>query len=332
MSDNVIEVQNLTKRYGQTTVVKGISFSVGRGEIFGLLGPNGSGKTTTILMLLGLTEISEGQVRLLGRDPALEPLAVKRWVGYLPDSVGFYDNLSAAANLRYTARLNGFAPAEREDRIKSSLVQAGLADVADKHVATFSHGMRQRLGLAEILMKDAQIALLDEPTSGLDPQVTIECLKIIRNLKHKNASVVLSSHMLERVQSVCDRVALFDKGSIVLIGTVPELGRQVLGVGFHVEVEAEGQDLAGRLAAVRGVTTVETTGTNRMRLLAERDVRPDAAAAVVAAGGRLLNLSIEEPSLAVIYTRYFQNAASREGLHHAPPEITSVRGGPRNRS
>ena len=126
MSDNAIEVQNLTKRYGQTTVVRGISFSVRRGEIFGLLGPNGSGKTTTILMLLGLTQISDGQVRLLGHDPVREPLAVKRQVGYLPDAVGFYDNLSATDNLRYTARLNGFTPAEREDRIKSSLAHAGL--------------------------------------------------------------------------------------------------------------------------------------------------------------------------------------------------------------
>lgn len=318
MSDNAIEVQNLTKRYGQTTVVRGISFSVGRGEIFGLLGPNGSGKTTTILMLLGLTEISEGQVRLLGHDPVREPLAVKRRAGYLPDAVGFYDNLSAADNLRYTARLNGFTPAEREDRIKSSLAHAGLADVADKHVATFSHGMRQRLGVAEILMKDAQIALLDEPTAGLDPQATLELLEIIRNLKHRNVSVLLSSHMLERVQSVCDRVALFNKGSIVLIGTVPELGRRVLGGGFHVEVQAEGRGLAERLATIPGVTTVEATGTNRMRLLAERDVRPDAAAAVVAAGGRLLSLSIEEPSLEAIYTRYFENAASQEGERHAP--------------
>ena len=261
MSDNVIEVQNLTKRYGQTTVVKGISFSVGRGEIFGLLGPNGSGKTTTILMMLGLTEISDGQVRLLGHDPAREPLAVKRRVGYLPDTVGFYDNLSAADNLRYTARLNGFTLAEREDRIKSSLAQAGLADVADKRVSTFSHGMRQRLGLAEILMKDAQVALLDEPSAGLDPQATIELLEVIRDLRRKNASVLLSSHMLERVQSVCDRVALFNKGSIALTGTVPELGRQVLGGGFHVVVEAEGQDLAKRLATVRGVTAVEITAS-----------------------------------------------------------------------
>src|SRR5262249_58269653 len=124
------------------------------------------------------------------------------------------------------------------------LGRGGSADVADKRVGTFSGGMRQRLGLAEILMKEAQIAILDEPTSGLDPQATAELLKIIRELKHRGVSVLLSSHLLERVQSVCDRVALFSQGNIVLLGTVPELGRQVLGGGFRVEVEAEGQGLA----------------------------------------------------------------------------------------
>jgi ABC-2 type transport system ATP-binding protein len=317
MSDNVIEVQNLTKRYGQTTVVRGISFSVGRGEVFGLLGPNGSGKTTTILMLMGLTEISDGQVRLFGHDPAREPLAVKRRIGYLPDAVGFYDNLSAADNLRYTARLNGFTPAEREDRIKSSLVDVGLADVAEKHVATFSHGMRQRLGVAEILMKGAQVALLDEPTSGLDPQSQIEFLEIIRNLKHRNVSVLLSSHLLAQVQSVCDRVALFCKGSIVLIGTVSELARQVLGGGFHVEMEAVGHELAEPLKRVPGVSAVEVVSTNHLRLLADRDVRSDAAAAVIAAGGRLLRLEVAVPSLEAIYTAYFHNMAAQKGGLHA---------------
>jgi ABC-2 type transport system ATP-binding protein len=313
MSDNVLEVKNLTKRYGQTTVVKGISFSVGPGEIFGLLGPNGSGKTTTILMLLGLTKISGGQVRLFGHDPAREPLAVKRRIGYLPDAVGFYDNLSAADNLRYTARLNGFTPAEREDRIKSSLADAGLADAAEKHVATFSHGMRQRLGVAEILMKGAQVAFLDEPTSGLDPQSQIEFLEIIRNLKRKNVSVLLSSHLLGQVQGTCDRVALFYRGSIVLIGTVPELARQVLGGGFHLEVEAVGHELAEPLKRVRGVSAVEVVSTNHLRLLADRDVRPEAAAAVIAAGGRLLRLEVAEPSLEAIYTAYFHNMAVQKG-------------------
>ena len=314
MNDYVIEVHNLTKRYDGTAVVKGISFSVARGEIFGLLGPNGAGKTTTILMLLGLSDISAGQARVLGHDPTREPLQVKRQVGYLPDQVGFYDNLTAAENLRYTARLMGFDREEREQKIHASLGHVGLADVTDTRVATFSRGMRQRLGLAEILMKDAQIAILDEPTSGLDPQATLELLNVIRDLKHRGVSVLLSSHLLERVQSVCDRVALFNQGNIALIGTVPELGREVIGGGFRVEVEAEGQGLAERLAAVPGVQKVEAAGTNRWRLTCDHDVRPEAAAAVVAAGGRLLRLSVEEPSLEAIYTRYFQ---THEGERHA---------------
>ena len=314
MNATVIEAKNLTKRYDGVAVVNGISFSVARGEIFGLLGPNGAGKTTTILMLLGLSDISDGQARVLGHDPAREPLAVKRQVGYLPDQIGFYDGLSAADNLRYTARLMGLERAEREQRIRASLGHVGLADVADNRVSTFSRGMRQRLGIAEILMKEAQIAILDEPTSGLDPQATVELLEIIRDLKKRGVSVLLSSHLLERVQSVCDRVALFNQGKIALIGTVSELGREVLGGGFRVEVEAEGQGLAERIAAIPGVQQVEPAGANRLRLLATGDVRPEAAAAVVAAGGRLLRLSVEEPSLEAIYSRYFQ---SHEGELHA---------------
>ncbi len=316
MSENVIEAQDLTKRYNGNAVVKSITFEVARGEIFGLLGPNGAGKTTTILMLLGLSDISGGRARVLGYDPVRQPLQVKRRVGYLPDQVGFYDNLSAADNMRYTARLIGLDREEREQKIGASLAHVGLSDVVDKPVQTFSRGMRQRLGLAEILMKDAQIAILDEPTSGLDPQATLELLEIIRDLKQRGVSVLLSSHLLERVQSVCDRVALFNEGSIVLMGSVPELGRQVLGGGFRVDMEVEGQGLAERLARVPGVLKVETAGPNRLRLFADRDVRPEAATAAVDAGGRLLRLSVEEPSLEAIYTRYFQNAAD-DGVRHA---------------
>jgi len=314
MTDNVLEAQNLTKRYNGTAVVKGISFAVARGEIFGLLGPNGAGKTTTILMLLGLSEITDGQARVLGFDPARQPLQVKRRVGYLPDQVGFYDNLSAAENLRYTARLLGLERKDREQRIASSLAHVGLKPYAERRVATFSRGMRQRLGLAEILMKNAEIAILDEPTSGLDPQATLELLDIIRDLKHHDVTVLLSSHLLDRVQSVCDRVALFNRGDLALLGTVPELRRQVIGGGFRLEVEAEGQGLADRMATIPGVNKVETIGTNRVLILADRDVRPEAAAAVVAAGGRLLRLSVEEPNLETIYTTYFQ---THEGELHA---------------
>jgi ABC-2 type transport system ATP-binding protein len=320
--DAVIEAKGLTKKYGSATAVDQVSFAVGRGEIFGLLGPNGAGKTTTILMLLGLTDISGGEVRVLGFNPAREPLSVKRRVGYLPDTVGFYDGLTAADNLRYTARLIGFKATERDKRIADALGQVGLAEFADKRVGTFSRGMRQRLGLAEILMKGAQIAILDEPTSGLDPHATAELLGIIRAFKAEGVSVLLSSHLLERVQSVCDRVALFSGGRIALMGSVAELGREVLGGGYVVDIEAEGAGLAERLALIPGVSGVEKTGVGKLRLHADRDVRPEAAAEVVAMQGRLKFLGVQEPSLDAIYTRYFeaepdQAMTATEGARHA---------------
>jgi len=318
--DAIIEATGLTKNYGSAAAVDHISFNVGRGEIFGLLGPNGAGKTTTILMMLGLTDISEGEVRVLGFNPAREPLSVKRRVGYLPDTVGFYDNLTAGDNLRYTARLIGFRQAEREKRIADALERVGLAEFADKRVGTFSRGMRQRLGLAEILMKGAQIAILDEPTSGLDPHATTELLGIIRAFKTEGVSGLLSSHLLERVHSVCDRVALFSAGKIALMGSVADLGRQVLGGGCVVDIEADGAGLAERLVLIPGVSGVEKTGIGKLRLHADRDVRPEAAAEVVGMQGRLKYLGVQEPSLEAIYTRYFESKpeeAMREGTRHA---------------
>jgi ABC-2 type transport system ATP-binding protein len=245
-----------------------------------------------------------------------EPLAVKRLVGYLPDTVGFYDNMTAADNLHYTARLMGMRAAERKEKIAAALARVGLAEVAEKKVGTFSRGMRQRLGLAEIIMKDARIAILDEPTNGLDPQASIELLELIRSLKEQGVSILLSSHLLDRVQSVCDRVALFNAGKIALMGTVPELGRHVLGGGFAVEVEAESSDgIAKRLSALPGVRSVEAPAPGRFRMTCDRDLRAEAAAAVVAAGGRLKQLSLDQPSLEEIYTRYFQNV--QEEARHA---------------
>jgi ABC-2 type transport system ATP-binding protein len=309
MSETVIEATGLTKRYETATAVDGVTFSVGSGEIFGLLGPNGAGKTTTILMLLGLSEISAGTARVFGHDPMREPLAVKRRVGYLPDLVGFYDNLTASDNLHYTARLMGMRLGERKRRIREALARVGLSEVADKRVGAFSRGMRQRLGLAEIVMKDARIAILDEPTNGLDPQASLELLDLIRSLKTQGVSILLSSHLLDRVQTICDRVALFNAGKIALMGTVEELGRQVLGGGYTVEVEASGGNgVRDRLAALSGVRQVEQPAAGRWRMTCDRDLRAEAAAAAVAAGARLNQLSLDQPSLETIYTRYFQSA------------------------
>jgi ABC-2 type transport system ATP-binding protein len=319
MEDVVISAENLTKRYGSATVVDGVSFGIRRGEIFGLLGPNGAGKTTTILMLLGLSEITGGKARVLGRDPAREPLTVKRQVGYLPDNVGFYDNLTGIDNLHYTARLIGIPHEQRARRIAEALERAGLADAGRKKVGAYSHGMRQRLGLAEIVMKEARVAILDEPTNGLDPQASVELLALIRALKEGGVTVMLSSHLLDRVQSVCDRVALFNAGRIALMGSVAALGRQVLGGGFAVEVEATGGvDLHRRLASLPGVQKVTAQGDRFYRLLCDRDLRSEAAAEVLAAGGALLRLGLDSPSLEQIYTRYFEDAARQaEEVRHA---------------
>jgi len=317
-NDIVIAARDLTKRYGDADVVDHINFDIAKGETFGLLGPNGAGKTTTILMMLGLTEISGGSIRVLGDDPARAPLQVKRRVGYLPDSVGFYDHLTAVENLAYTSKLMGLRPAERARRITAALARVRLLDVADKRVATFSRGMRQRLGLAEIIVKQAEIAILDEPTSGLDPQSTIEFLGLVGELRAEGVTVLLSSHMLDQVQRVCNRVALFQSGRIVLMGAVADLARQVLGAGFVVEVEADGSGLDRRLAAIPGVTGVETLAADRFRMTADRDVRPDAARAVVAANGSLRRLSVDEPSLEAIYARYFQTQSGEtQGARHA---------------
>jgi len=307
--DNVIEARGLLKTYGSARAVDAIDLSIRRGEIFGLLGPNGAGKTTTILMMLGLTETSGGSVEVLGFNPVRQPLEVKRRVGYLPDAVGFYDHLTARENLTYTARLLDIPRRETDGRIEEAMKAVALDDVVDKRVATYSRGMRQRLGIAEIVMKKAEVAILDEPTSGLDPHATFELLEMIRGLKKAGVAVLLSSHLLDRVQSVCDRVALFNKGKIALMGTVVELANQVLGAGHPLLVEATGADIAGTLQAIPGVQSVAQAPDGAWRVVASRDVRADVAQRIVASGGALTKLADLQPSLEEVYTHYFQKEA-----------------------
>jgi ABC-2 type transport system ATP-binding protein len=301
----VIRAQGLTKRYGATVAVDRIDLDVRAGEIVGILGPNGSGKTTTILMLLGLTEPTEGRAEVAGFDPLRDPLEVKRRVGYLPDSVGFYDGLSARDNLAYTARLAGLSRREIDQRFAEALARVGLPDVGRDRVATFSRGMRQRLGLAEVLMKRPSIAILDEPTATLDPHSTQEFLGMIRGLKADGTAVLLSSHHLDQVQSVCDRVALFNRGRIALSGSVTELAQRVLGGGYVIDVEARGGDaVRNQLATVPGVVRVQALGPDLYRVDCERDLRAEIARQL-APSSDLLGIRFAEPSLNEVYTRYF---------------------------
>ncbi|PZA08339.1 MULTISPECIES: ABC transporter ATP-binding protein [unclassified Meiothermus] len=302
----VIQTHGLSKRYGRVVAVQDLDLNIEAGEVFGLLGPNGSGKTTTILMLLGLTEPSGGWARVLGFDPAREPLSLKRRVGYLPDSVGFYGELTAWENLAYTARLNAIPSREAEGRIGAVLERMGLGEAAHRPVATFSRGMRQRLGLAEVLLKEPQVVILDEPTLGLDPEAAQAFLGMIRQLKEEGITVLLSSHLLQQVQAVCDRVGLFHQGKLVLEGKVSELAQRVLGGAYRIHLEVGAADgLAERLRALPGVSRVEPDGAG-LRLEAAQDVRSLVARTVLEAGGELRALRLEIPSLDEVYARYFQ--------------------------
>ena len=312
MADEVvIRAEQLTKRYGANVAVDHIDLEVRAGEIVGILGPNGSGKTTTILMLLGLTEPTEGRAEVAGFDPLRDPLEVKRRVGYMPDQVGFYDVLSARDNLAYTGRLAGLPRRDIDARFADAMERVGLATVGRDRVRTFSQGMRQRLGLAEVLMKRPSVAILDEPTTALDPHSTQEFLDMIRGLKADGTAVLLSSHHLDQVQSVCDRVALFNRGRIALSGTVTELAGRVLGGGHVIDVEARSPEGAGaiadRLAAVPGIVRLQALGGDRYRVDCQRDLRAEIARRL-APEVELIGIHFAAPSLNEVYNRYFEEA------------------------
>jgi ABC-2 type transport system ATP-binding protein len=228
----IIETEELTKIYNGEVAVDRLTFQVTEGEVFGFLGPNGAGKTTTLLMLLGLTEPTSGQARVFGLDPTREPIKVKSKVGYLQENMGFYTDLNAIQMLRFVAELNGFSGTESVARIESALQTVGLAAESQKKIVAYSRGMRQRLGIAELLIKDSKVAFLDEPTLGLDPDATNRIMELIERLCHdQKMTILLSSHFLHQVQKICHRVGIMIKGRMVAQGPMDRLAEEKLGIG-----------------------------------------------------------------------------------------------------
>jgi ABC-2 type transport system ATP-binding protein len=309
IDDAAILARGLTKRYGDNLAVDSLDLRIERGEVFGLLGPNGAGKTTTILMLLGLTEPTGGSARILGLDPTRQAIEVKRKVGYLPDAVGFYPNLTGRQNLRYTARLNRIAPTDAQGRIDVLLEQVGLVQRADDPVATYSRGMLQRLGVADALVKDPEVLILDEPTIGIDPEGVAHMLELIRSIStQRRVTVLLSSHLLGQVQAICDRIGIFVAGRLVACGTIDELGA-AHGGRLVVEVEAVGGDPEPVLRALPEVVRVQRDG-DRLLLGAQRDLRAEVARALAAAGLVPVHLHLRAEELGAIYHRYFTKEKS----------------------
>ena len=312
MREALIEARGLTKAYGDFHAVDGIDLTLNEGEVYGFLGPNGSGKSTTIMMMLGLTEPTSGMIRVCGHDPTRDPIAVKRQVGYLPEAVGFYGDLTGADNMRFTAELNAMPRQQAESRIAELLSMVELADAANQPVAQYSRGMRQRLGLADVLLKDPRVVILDDPTLGLDPAGIQWLLGLIEELsQQRNITIFLSSHQLHEVQRVCHRVGIMSHGELVLEGTVAELTAQTEKGGFRVTVGTDGggTGVDDALRAIPGVDALTRTGSEIV-IESGRDVRAEVSTVVHDQGARLLEMRTRNSSLEDIYLRYFQEATA----------------------
>ena len=299
-ASSAISVRNLTKSYRSFKAVDNISFSVRKGEIYGFLGPNGAGKTTTIKAILDLIHADQGQITIHDVDVRNDGKEARQYVGYMPEQVAFYDNLTALQNLRFYAEMK-HAPKEDCERF---IEEVGLGDAGKKKVGAFSKGMVQRLGMARAMLGNPPIMILDEPSGGLDPRGVVLVRDKILDLKKKGVSIFISSHILSEIQEICDRVAIINKGKLVAQDTVDNLGRK-LNLKPQITVTLEKMSPAIE-KAVKSVPQVEQVTVNRNILEIICDARTKAAVilAISEAGGNIVNLQMKEPSLEEVFMKY----------------------------
>ncbi len=314
MDNPIIELRGLTKCYGALKAVDDLNLSIQKGEIFGLLGPNGAGKTTTILMMLGLTEPTSGSVNVCGYNATSNPISVKRKVGYMPDSLGFYDNMTALENLIYIGELNGIPSSAVRERATEMLRLVGLKqDDLNKKTSEFSRGMKQRLGLADVLIKQPDVIILDEPTLGIDPAGVREFLELIHALSRRQGlTVLLSSHHLHQVQQVCDRVGIFVSGKLLVEGNLDTLSKNLFKKkSYEVQVTVQDDPDAVRkhhpeilaLESVQEVMVKDQT----IDVVCSRDITPDIVRFFVAKGFNIAGVQKKQYGLDDIYQKYFEN-------------------------
>ncbi len=318
MDKHIIDIRELTKNYGSQTAVNNLSLEIHEGEVFGLLGPNGAGKSTTIRMILGFLEPTSGSITIDGFSSVRESLKVKKTVGYLPEDVGFYNNMTGFENLMYTARLNRIPAGPAERRVKKLLGMVGLSGEANKKTGAYSRGMRQRLGLADVLVKKPKIIILDEPTLGLDPVGMQDLLNQIAGLsKNGGLTVMFSSHHLHQVQHICDRVGLFVKGELIASGNIPSLSNQLFNqdlFSIEAKIEFDGnsttkeQHPALILNALQRLDNVESIrlDENLLTIECKTDASSEIARTIISHDYGLKSLIKKEYGLDDIYNKYFE--------------------------
>jgi ABC-2 type transport system ATP-binding protein len=303
----VIEVQNLTKRYGPFTAVQDVSFRVERGEILGFLGPNGAGKTTTMRILTGYMPATEGKALVAGFDVFDQPLEAKRRTGYLPETPPLYPDMTVAEYLAFVARIKGVPGSERKTRIGAVMDRTRITDVANRLCSRLSKGYKQRVGLAQALIHNPDVLILDEPTAGLDPKQIIETRQLIKELAGDH-TIILSTHILPEVSQTCQRVVIINKGRVVAVDTPDNLTARLRGSEtLYIQVDAGGSDAASMLAQVAGVTRVVEADRRdgvvgfEVESAQGHDVRRDLARAAVSSGLGLLELRPTRMSLEQIF-------------------------------
>jgi len=308
-NNNLIIAENLTKKYGEKVAVDNLNINIKKGEIFGLLGPNGAGKSTIILMMLGLTEPTSGSISIGNFNSTRQPLKVKSITGYLPEKVGFYEDMSAMENLFYTAELNRIPYREIPAKIDEVLDIVSLPDNKKQLVKTFSKGMKQRLGIADVLIKNPQLIIFDELTEGLDVKVANQILQTILDLnKKKNITFLLSSHQLNLVQKICSRVGIMSSGKLISQGSVESLGRDLFGGGkYRIEIELEKitGDINEKLKKLDKVVSVSQTD-NKFTIVCDKDIRHEISRLVSDEGILLTRIDMKEDALEEIYLKYFK--------------------------
>lgn len=312
----MIRTDHLTKVYGEKKAVCDLSLEIRQGEIFGLLGPNGAGKTTTTLMLLGLTEPTAGKAWIDGKDCTRQAIEVKRMVGYLPDNVGFYSDMTGRENLRFTGRLNGLPDDVIESRMDELLDKVGMAAAADQKTGTYSRGMKQRLGVADVLMKDPKVVIMDEPTLGIDPEGMRELMILIRKLaKEDHRTILISSHQLYQIQQICDRVGLFVDGNLIACGRIEDLAGQMRREGHYVLEAAALPDDGGfkeLLEQLGNVEEVVRSGDFYV-VYSRSDLCRELNRRALERGYSLCHLRQRGNDLDEIYRRYFEKGGKEDG-------------------